>query len=56
MKYVFIKCKIDGIKQKIVAEELGISIKAVEKHISKAKKLLRWEPKIRLKICHGGEK
>jgi RNA polymerase sigma-70 factor (ECF subfamily) len=36
MKAVFTLCKIDGIKQKEVAEELGISIKMVEKHIAKA--------------------
>lgn len=36
-KEVFIKCKIEGEKQKDVAQDLGISIKAVEKHISKAK-------------------
>ena len=38
MKQVFIQCKIKGRKQKEVAEELGISIKAIEKHISAAKK------------------
>lgn len=36
-KEVFIKCKIQGLKQKEVAEELGISLKMIEKHISKAK-------------------
>ena len=41
MKEVFVKCKLEGKKQKDVAEELGISIKMVEKQISKAKKLIR---------------
>lgn len=41
MKAVFTLCKIDGKKQKEVAEELGISIKMVEKHISKAKQQIR---------------
>ncbi len=40
-KIVFTKCKIQGIKQKDVAKELNISIKAVEKHISSAKKQLK---------------
>jgi RNA polymerase sigma-70 factor, ECF subfamily len=49
MKAVFIKCKIEGRKQKEVAEELGISLKMVEKHISGAKyrikeKLLKQYP------------
>jgi RNA polymerase sigma-70 factor, ECF subfamily len=38
MKTVFVKCKIEGQKQKIVADELGISIKTIEKHIVSAKK------------------
>jgi RNA polymerase sigma-70 factor, ECF subfamily len=41
MKAVFIKCKIEGRKQKEVAEELGISLKMVEKHISKAKEQIK---------------
>jgi len=41
MKAVFMKCKIEGKKQKEVAEELGISLKMVEKHISKAKEHVR---------------
>ncbi|TKG94976.1 sigma-70 family RNA polymerase sigma factor [Puteibacter caeruleilacunae] len=36
-KEVFIRCKIEGEKQRVVAEELGVSVKAVEKHISLAK-------------------
>ncbi|MBT3382455.1 MAG: RNA polymerase sigma-70 factor [Prolixibacteraceae bacterium] len=41
MKKVFTKCKIEGRKQKEVAKELGISLKMVEKHISKAKQQIR---------------
>jgi len=41
MKEVFTKCKIEGRKQKEVAVELGISLKMVEKHISKAKQQIR---------------
>ncbi len=40
-KEVFIKNKIEGKKQKEIAEELNISVKAVEKHISLAKEQLR---------------
>jgi len=38
MKQIFVRCKIMGQKQPDVADELGISIKAVEKHIATAKK------------------
>jgi RNA polymerase sigma-70 factor, ECF subfamily len=41
MRDVFVKCKLEGKKQKDVAEELGISIKMVEKQIAKAKKQIR---------------
>ena len=41
MKKVFVLCKLDGKKQKEVAEELGISVKMVEKHIAKAKYQIR---------------
>jgi len=41
MKTIFMKCKIEGRKQKEVAEELGISLKMVEKHISKAKEHIK---------------
>lgn len=41
MKMVFVKCKLEGLKQTEVADELGISIKMVEKQISKAKKQIR---------------
>jgi len=37
MKAVFVQCKLEGRKQKEVAEEMGISIKMVEKQIAKAK-------------------
>lgn len=40
-KEVFIKCKIEGKKQSVVAEELGISVKAVEKHLRLAKDQLK---------------
>lgn len=41
MKLVFTRCKMEGRKQTEVAQELGISLKMVEKHISKAKKLIK---------------
>jgi len=41
MKVVFTRCKIEGEKQKIVAQELGISLKMVEKQIAKAKQQIR---------------
>nr|WP_321356073.1 RNA polymerase sigma-70 factor [uncultured Draconibacterium sp.] len=41
MKQVFKLCKIEGRKQKEVADEMGISIKMVEKHIAKAKEQIR---------------
>ncbi len=46
-KNIFIQCKINGRKQKEVAEELGITVKAVEKHLKAAKDQLRrkLEPK-----------
>jgi len=55
MKAIFIKCKIEQRKQKEVADELGISIKAVEKHIAAAKqhiskKLTRLYPMLALFI------
>ena len=36
-KEILIKCKIEGKKQKDVAAELGVSIKAIEKSLSKSK-------------------
>ena len=40
-RLVFIKAKIEGKKNKEVAEELGISVKAVEKHLHQAKEQIR---------------
>ena len=42
-KLVFIKTKIEGKKNKDVADELGISLKAVEKHLHQAKEQIRTE-------------
>jgi len=42
-KIVFKKTKIEGQKNKEVADELGISVKAVEKHIHQAKEQIRQE-------------
>jgi RNA polymerase sigma-70 factor (ECF subfamily) len=41
MKFIYKKCKIEGRKQKEVAEELGVTVKAIEKHIAKAKNQIR---------------
>lgn len=40
---VFRKTKIEGKKNKEVADELGISVKAVEKHLNQAKDQIRKE-------------
>jgi RNA polymerase sigma-70 factor (ECF subfamily) len=42
-KMVFFKAKIEGKKNKEVAEELEISVKAVEKHLHQAKEQIRQE-------------
>lgn len=42
-KLVFIKTKVEGKKNKEVAEELNISVKAVEKHLHQAKEQIRQE-------------
>ncbi len=42
-KLVFTKTKIEGKKNKDVADELGISLKAVEKHLHQAKEQIRTE-------------
>jgi RNA polymerase sigma-70 factor (ECF subfamily) len=41
MKLVYTRCKMEGQKQTDIAKELGISLKMVEKHVSKAKKLIK---------------
>ncbi len=41
MKAVFVQCKLEGKKQKEVSEEMGISLKMVEKQITKSKKQIR---------------
>ena len=40
-RYIFRRCKIEGQKQSEVANELGITVKAVEKHIAEAKQQIR---------------
>jgi RNA polymerase sigma-70 factor, ECF subfamily len=40
-KIIFKKCKIEGQKQSDVAAELGITLKAIEKQIAKAKQQIR---------------
>ena len=55
MKQVFTKCKIEGRGQKEVSKEMGISLKMVEKHISKAKlqicgKLIKLYPTLTLLV------
>jgi RNA polymerase sigma-70 factor (ECF subfamily) len=42
-KIVFVKAKIEGRKNKEVAEELDISVKSVEKHLHLAKEQIRQE-------------
>lgn len=42
-KVVFVKTKIEGRKNKEVAEELGISVKAVEKHLHQAREQIQQE-------------
>jgi RNA polymerase sigma-70 factor (ECF subfamily) len=41
MKEAFVKAKIEGRKQSEVAEELGVSVKMVEKHIASAKEKIK---------------
>jgi RNA polymerase sigma-70 factor (ECF subfamily) len=55
-KAVFVMHKIEGFKQKEIAEKLGITIKAVEKHLSEAKrelhkKLTNEYPAYTIMIC-----
>ncbi len=40
-KEIFIRCKLNGEKQKIVAQDLGLSVKSIEKHIRLSKEELR---------------
>ena len=40
-KEILIKNKLEGLKQKQIAEELGISVKTVEKHLHEAKQELK---------------
>lgn len=40
MKEVFLRCKVEGHRQKDVADDLGISVKAVEKHVAEARERL----------------
>jgi RNA polymerase sigma-70 factor (ECF subfamily) len=42
-KIVFIRAKVEGKKNREVADELGISVKAVEKHLHLAKEQIRKE-------------
>lgn len=42
-RQVFIKAKIEGKKNREVAAEMGISVKAVEKHLHQAKEQIREE-------------
>lgn len=42
-KLIFIKTKFEGKRNKDVADELGISVKAVEKHLHLAKEQIRQE-------------
>lgn len=42
-KLVFVKSKIDGMKNREIADQLGISVKAVEKHLHQAKEQIQKE-------------
>ncbi|GET31904.1 hypothetical protein PbJCM13498_07670 [Prolixibacter bellariivorans] len=42
-KLVFVKSKIEGLKNREIAEQLGISIKTVEKHLHQAKEQIQKE-------------
>jgi len=42
-RLVFLKAKVEGKKNKEVAEELGITVKSVEKHLHQAKEQIRQE-------------
>lgn len=49
-KIVFVKAKIEGKKNKEVADELDISVKAVEKHLQQAKEQIRKEILLRFPL------
>ena len=49
-KLVFIKAKIEGKKNKEVADELGITVKSVEKHLHQAKEQIRQEMLIKFPL------
>ncbi len=49
-KLVFVKTKIEGRKNAEVADELGISVKAVEKHLHQAKEQIRNELLLRFPL------
>jgi RNA polymerase sigma-70 factor (ECF subfamily) len=42
-KQVFIKSKIEGLKNREIADQMGISLKMVEKHLSRAKAQIQKE-------------
>lgn len=49
-KIVFTKAKIEGKKNKDIANELGISVKAVEKHLHQAKEQIRNEMQLKFPL------
>lgn len=49
-KIVFTKAKIEGKKNKDIAIELGISLKAVEKHLHQAKEQIRNEMQLKFPL------
>ncbi len=49
-KIVFTKAKIEGKKNKDIADELGISVKAVEKHLHQAKEQIRNEMQLKFPL------
>lgn len=51
-KLVFTKAKIEGRKNKDVAEELGISLKSVEKHLHQAKEQIRHEMLLKFPLLY----
>ena len=49
-KLVFTKAKIEGKKNREIADELGISVKAVEKHLHQAKEQIRHEVLVKFPV------